>query len=406
MANSSSGDHAAVIGYLGPGTSSYGYAAALKFIEQLQDAKLDEDRNFILKPLDSHDDLCLAVRHGCDSEGERIHYAVVAIENSIAGFVEESILGVEENAWDGLRIQDEIVLPISSRLIGLREAEEPESIAGRKIYSHSSPLRQCRRLIRNYGLKPEVMNSTSKALERVKASLDPKRSAGDERGALAVVSPQAVEELSQDENPLADLTAEFGFSRTTDEDDKTSVGKKVQALNDGTKGQRVFWIEDAEKNATRFWALGHDPCFLDNSQTKTCYLLNLRVEKHGILQKALACFCLGEEQSWPSLQVIHSAPHPSNMWEYTFLIELSGHKRDRLHEDALNKLLDEKVLISKPICLGSYRNATHNKGVPRELEAGVAASWDATGNIRNWGDVSNDEQSCFQVGIAPPTSEG
>jgi len=280
------------VGYLGPGTGSFGYTAA---------RSLFPEGDVDLVPLDQHERICRAVSSGELDQG------VVAIENGIAGMVDESARAVAKAVMrrEGIFIQAEVSVPVELYLMA-RHAD-PDRIEC--VASHDAALRQCGDFLEQHypRLRLQRVNSTS---------------------AAAVLAAQ-----SDGVAAIAGLTAQ--------------VEHKLVRLH----GQA---IQDKPGNQTRFWMIGQWPHEIaKTTHRKTAMLLaNLDRDAAGSLKSALNCF----SSHGCGLSVIYPIPHPQSMWEYSFLAEFESRDETAI-DQAIQEYLARK-LGDPPILLGTYENRT------------------------------------------------
>lgn len=281
------------VGYLGPGTSSFGYAAAFRQFGS---------GSFTFSPFTSHQGVYNALAR------REISYAVVAIENAIAGVVDETARIIVEGATasQSVRIVAETAVPIELRIM----AKRPGWQQIRRVASHDMALRQAsRELNKLLSAYPhlELMRCESTAAAAQCAALD--------ETVAAIASPKAMKALE-----LCDL-----------------VGTPV---------------DDKANNQTRFLVLAHDMQTQPSQADKTILLLNLNRNKVGSLQAALACFA----EHGACLSLIYPCPRLDRDWEYTFLLELEQHADTLPMRSAF---MDLRLRgLCEPIVLGSYRNLT------------------------------------------------
>lgn len=233
-----------------------------------------------------------------------VDYGVMAIENIIDGVIAETARAMEEiDGKLGLKIHNEILLPI--QLYYLRREIRTDS--PKKILSHVSPIRQCSRFIgelQKNGIPVEVRESTGKAAEE--ASLNPE---------IAVIASSKAEQM-------------YSLKRMVPDS-----------------------IADAKKNFTRFWVVGKEHAQRDaEGEYKTCFLLNLTQSQAGCLCDSLNFFCA----KGINLLLIYPNPIPGKSWEYTFVVEFSGHIEDNLMDEAWSELRNSGLSLNPPHFLGSY----------------------------------------------------
>lgn len=235
-------------------------------------------------------------------------YGIVAIENVISGVIPETARAVDDmDAKYGVKICGEVELPI--QLFYLRK--DPALSTPEKILSHSSPIDQCRRFVNEMqkeGVTFEIRGSTGQVAKE--ASENPN---------FGVLASSKAEEV-------------FGLKRVKSDS-----------------------VTDTKNNFTRFWVLSKQH-YLNQERrpSKTCFLLNLIQSQPGALQKSLDTFA----SCGINLLIIYPIPIPGKKWEYTFMIEFSGHINDQLMSDAWDTLIGLGIIVGHPHFLGSYVVAT------------------------------------------------
>ncbi len=220
-------------------------------------------------------------------------YAVVPIENSLEGTVNETLDYLTFNK--GMSIYAETVLPINHFLLGLNKSKI------KKVISHPQALAQCRNWIRkNLRASLENRASTADAAREVSEKKDP--------SIAAIASKQAAE----------------------------IYGLKVLAKN----------IQDNSANATRFIVISkkqHSKAKRD----KTSIVFYYRENRPGILWEVLGEFAKRKI----NLTKIESRPSKKVLGDYLFYIDFDGHGSEKTVKEALSAV--RKRVASLKI-LGSY----------------------------------------------------
>lgn len=280
------------VGYLGPGTGSFGYRAAQKLFCGL---------NVDFIPMTQHGEICRAVANG------DLDHGCIAIENGIAGMVDESWRAIAKAALnqEKLYVQAETTLPIDLYLMA--NHSDPSKV--KCIQSHDAALRQCGEFLNEYysSIPLQSSNSTAAAAACARQS--------DSVAAIAGASAQQEHHL----HLLYQLP-----------------------------------IQDKPGNQTRFLQIGQHPSeIIPAGQRKTAILLaNLNRDEPGSLQKALASF----SNHGCGVSVIYPVPHPQRMWEYSFFCEFESKDdssiSNAIHDYQLRKLGDA------PVRMGAYKNQT------------------------------------------------
>lgn len=116
-------------------------------------------------PCDTFEDVFAAVSEG------RARLGMIAIENSLAGRVADVHHLIPGS---GLYIVGEHFLPVRHQLLGLKGAKIEDI---KTVHSHVHALGQCRRVIRELGLKAVVAADTAGAARQIAEEGDPSRAA-------------------------------------------------------------------------------------------------------------------------------------------------------------------------------------------------------------------------------------
>jgi len=230
-------------------------------------------------------------------EGGRAAYAMLPVENAVAG----SVTGAYELLLErDLRINAEVILHVRHMLLAVPGGDRA---AIRRVRSHPQALAQCQRYLTRYGLQPEPAFDT----------------AGSARD-LA-------------ENPESDVAV---------------IASRLAADMYGLEVVDQA-IEDYRFNYTRFFVLGlEDPPRAQ--RTKTSVVFSTR-HSPGALYK-----CMGEFATRGiNLTKIESRPRLNQPWRYTFYLDFEGHCQDLAAEAALMGLLRHASFLKM---LGSYPAAT------------------------------------------------
>lgn len=296
------------VAYLGPDKTTNGFLAASKHFDKVTDVE------FI--PLGTHPEICEAVAR------QEVECGVIAIENSMDGFVAESVRAVRQaDGHGGVRIQAEVVLPIELFYMG----SSPQDVSPQIVRSHPKALAQCEkfvRMLRTKGIVVEECASTSLAA----------RMARDDSNVAAIA------------NVVSER--EYGLQRLV-------PGSVVN-------GGRAW---------TRFWVLGkHHAARTGND--KTAFLFSLERDKPANLWEAIGCFVATKDDSGvyrlnpperrPLLLVQYSVPIPGRPFEYNFLVEFAGHVDDAAISDGISQFEASSLSLMEPHLLGSYPNLSQD----------------------------------------------
>jgi chorismate mutase/prephenate dehydratase len=265
------------IAYWGP-AGSFTHLAAERTFGKSSDYEAREDIPDVFQAIE---------RGHCD-------YGAVPVENSLAGFVPET---VDQFPLTNVRICAEAYLPVHHHLLSLA----PNLASVKTIYSGPQPTRQCKRwLAANLpGVQIAEVMPTSRAAQ------------------LALEDP---------------ATAAIGNSYTAE-----LLELPILAEH----------IEDNRQNQTRFLIIGYNEP-LRTGRDKTTMMFNLR-NKPGELYKALAVYA----NRGIDLMRIETRPTQRTPFEQVFYLDCRCHKTDAIFMEALEDLrsqaLDINVLGSYPI---------------------------------------------------------
>jgi prephenate dehydratase len=258
-----------------------------------EEALVRYDRDAVRLPFPSFRAVADAVQKGMADEG------VVAIENSIEGSVNDTLDMLIHDT--DLRIKDEIVVPVEQYLL-VKPGTHASDI--RVVYSHPQALGQCRNFLNR--TFPQVQTvaslSTVAAVEQMLQA----------SGHAAAIAPRRAADLY----PVSILTHK---------------------------------VHDNPNNATRFVVLAHE----DHAPTgadKTSLCITFAEDKPGSLYRALGVFALRNI----NLAKIESRPSKESLGKYVFLIDLEGHRADRIVAEALAEL---QQFVSTVKVFGSYPRA-------------------------------------------------
>lgn len=221
---------------------------------------------------------------------------VVPIENSLEGSVPETLdLLIHDSR---LLIRQELVLPIQQHLLVKPEVEAGEVNI---IFSHPQALGQCRRFLERCLPKAQIVAalSTAAAVEQMVSSSTPAAAIGTQRAA-------------------------------------TLHGAKILARD----------IQDRSPNVTRFVVLASkDHSVTGHDKTSLCFSFD---EDHP----GLLCSVLQEFTEYNiNLAKVESRPTKEGLGRYIFLVDLEGHRQDRLISEVLDKVRTKTSMLK---ILGSY----------------------------------------------------
>ena len=267
------------IGVLGP-RGTYSELAARSYFK---------DRGeFVFYPMIT--DVAKAVEH------DEVQAGVIPVESLREGTVGEAL---DALAWTDVRVQAEIVLPISHSLLGVG-GTTLEKIT--QVLSHPQALAQCRDFLREKLPNAELieMASTAKAAEQV-GKLKQQH--------MAAIGPKELAKL-------------YGLDVLVEE------------------------IQSGETNVTRFLCLGkRDERRTGNDKTSIVFYTD--TDRPGILHEILGEFA----SRGINLTKIESRPSKKALGDYLFFIDFEGHREEDKIKKALNGVKKKTAMLK---VVGSY----------------------------------------------------
>ncbi|VAW84604.1 Chorismate mutase I / Prephenate dehydratase [hydrothermal vent metagenome] len=228
-------------------------------------------------------------------ESERVHYGVVAVENSTEGSV---TLTLDMFLDSPLKICGEVALRIRHCLLSHHEALSDIKM----VYGHQQALSQCRNWLNTHLHDVEQI--------AVRSNAEAARIAAETVGAAAIAGERAAEVYQH--NIL----------------------------------ERS--IEDNSNNTTRFLILSS--AFPPASGVDKTSLLVTTGNQPGTLHKVLSPFVKHKV----SMTRIESRPSRRGTWDYVFFIDIEGHIEDANVAAAVQALEKTSVMVK---LLGSYPNS-------------------------------------------------
>ncbi|MBI2846506.1 MAG: prephenate dehydratase [Chloroflexi bacterium] len=259
-----------------------------------EEAALSYDPKAKLIPFSSIPAVGASVATGMTDEG------VVPIENSIEGSVPDTLdLLINEPV---LAIRRELVLPIEHCLL-VKPGTQSNEI--KLIYSHPQALGQCRRFLERCFPKAQAVASLSTAA--------------------------AAEEMLASSTPAAAIATRRAAS---------IYGAEILATR----------IQDRANNVTRFVVLSQ----ADHPRTgadKTSLCFSFSDDRPGLLWSALGEFAKRNI----NLAKVESRPTKESLGEYIFLVDLEGHREDKLIQEALDGIRKSIAVLR---IFGSYPRYT------------------------------------------------
>jgi prephenate dehydratase len=260
---------------------AYGEMAALQYFPDAE-----------LVPLKSFQDVFDAAESG------KVDYAVVPVENSIEGSVNEIYDLLLETK---MNVIGEVYQRVRHCLVAKKDAKKGTI---RSVYSHPQALAQCRGYLQKNKLDPLPAYDTAGAAKMVKE--------GRLMDAAAIASRRAAELYG------------------------------MQIIDEG--------IEDRKNNYTRFLVLS-----VGKAQPKKSGLYKTSIifsVKHvpGALFGILGEFAIRKI----NLTKVESRPTKETPWEYNFYVDFEGHADDKVVKEALRSAKPKTAYLK---ILGSYRKA-------------------------------------------------
>lgn len=223
-------------------------------------------------------------------------YAVVPIENSIEGSVNEVYdLLLQSNLF----VIGETYQRIHHCLIAIKGTDQGSL---KEVYSHPQALAQCRHYLTEKKLDPVPVYDTAGAVKMIKL--------GQNKNAAAIASKRAAEIYG------------------------------MEILDVG--------IEDRKNNFTRFYILSRDPTHTKPSGNDGTSIIFSVKHAPGSLVNILSEFARREI----NLTKIESRPTKKTPWEYNFFTDFEGHVLDARIRDVL-RVIEPKTAFVK--ILGSYK---------------------------------------------------
>jgi prephenate dehydratase/chorismate mutase/prephenate dehydratase len=226
-------------------------------------------------------------------EGGGADYAVIPIENTLAGSVGEAYDLLLEHE---LRVYGEVILRVEHHLLSV-EGATLEGI--REVWSHPQAIDQCRRFLESLGANVVPMWNTAAAAKRLAEVRDAR---------VAVIASRRAAEI---------------------------YGLRILASN----------VEDDSNNYTRFFVLSKESR-PPTGDDLTSIIFSTRHEP-GALYRCLEPFA----ERRINLTKIESRPVRSRPWEYNFYVDIVGHVRDPVVSEALDALSRRATFVR---VLGSY----------------------------------------------------
>ncbi len=254
------------------------------------------------------------------AEMHEVDYAIVPIENSIEGSVNETY---DHLLTTHLKIQGEVYLRIEHCLIGY-EHSSINSI--RYVYSHPQALGQCRGFIQRHGFEPIPYYDTAGSVKMLKEKRP---------DASAAIASRLAAEI-------------YGLSILAEgiEDSKNNYTRFLilACPERGIEGGREEEGEEEEEGEHVADTTG-----IMGSSSKTSIIFTLE-HRAGALYDVLREFA----SRGINLTMIVSRPIKDRPWEYNFYLDFEGHSLDDRIRECLERVKDKVVFLK---VLGSYPKA-------------------------------------------------
>ena len=229
-------------------------------------------------------------------KAREIDYAVLPIENSIAGSINESY---DLLAKMGLSLVGEEFQPIAHCLIGAADVPVSEI---RRVYSHPVALAQCREFLETLeDCHVEAFVDTAMSVEKVKRDADPTQAAIASEQAAAI---HGLPILRRD-------------------------------------------ISDHPENYTRMVIVAPEPAHYEHGVPCKTSLIFSTIHEQGALARCISIFA---EQGL-NLTKIESRPKPDTPFEYIFYVDFEGNVDREKTQAALHDLETVTTFLT---VLGSY----------------------------------------------------
>lgn len=273
--------------FFGP-SGSYTDLAKDKFIEKYELSNCEEISKHTI----------ISLLRELDETNDKNMLAVIPIENSIEGFVRETLDNLSRLNDSNIKILSEIIIPISHCLI--TKAEELSQI--HTVVSYPQGLAQCRDFLTD-NLNENINIRTSDS------------------------TAQAVKDIS--------LSQDYGMAAIASE--KAAKLYNMPVL--------MREINDVKDNKTRFVLIGRDETQrTGNDKTSITFTTE---NKPGALNKVLNIL----ESYNINMSYINSRPSKKFLGEYTFYIDFDGHVKDLKIAKALFEIIQHTKSFKH---VGSY----------------------------------------------------
>lgn len=263
------------------------------------------------------------------AEIHEVDYAIVPIENSIEGSVNETY---DHLLTTHLKIQGEVYLRIEHCLIGY-EHSSINSI--RYVYSHPQALGQCRGFIQRHGFEPIPYYDTAGSVKMLKEKRP------DASAAIASRLAAEIYGLSILAEGIEDSKNNYTRFLILACPERGAEGERGGKGGEGRRRGEEEKVKEVEYVANTTGIMG--------SSSKTSMIFTLE-HRAGALYDVLREFAT----RGINLTMIVSRPIKDRPWEYNFYLDFEGHSLDDRIRECLERVKDKVVFLK---VLGSYPKA-------------------------------------------------
>ncbi len=237
---------------------------------------------------------------------ERSDYAVVPIENSLAGSVGETL---DLLLSSDVRIIGEVSIPIAHVLLAHKETSKDKI---RKVISHPQAIAQCKKYL------------DSKAWQQIPVY--------DTAGAAKMIKDGNLKDTAAIASEIAAAIYGLKVLERRIEDDHSNKTRFIVIKSKSKKANLIEYLKEPDEIRGNY---------------KTSLLFSTS-HKPGSLVGALSVF----STRGINLTKIESRPMKSRPWEYYFFVDFEGHEEDENCRKALDELKDRAIELK---ILGSYK---------------------------------------------------
>ncbi len=246
----------------------------------------------------------------------RLDYAVLPIENTTAGSINESY---DLLADMDLHLVGEEAFRVEHCLIGLENTDLGNL---ERVLSHPVALAQCTRLLAELGCRAEAYEDTALAVAKVAAD-------GDHR--------------------------------------QVAIASEAAARLHGLKILRRG-VQDQRSNFTRMVVVAREAAHFDRRIPCKVSLVFATRHERGALARAIAVLA----QQGLNLTKLESRPRPNTPWEYRFYLDFEGNLDDPAVVEALDQLSVETSYLRVLGCYPTRTGDAARPAAPRRRRIGAA----------------------------------